>query len=204
FAVTGQLNQVSVGDNSFGLSDPTKHQPLDSAALARMAALPHVKDAYGNLEIQGTLSGGQSDLSNVYLTSFTPLSETPQALAKFLAAGRFPSADNAGEVLISGDTAVKLGFTPSSAVGHKITFHGQFPGIYLPGSGQQPATDSLALEMTIVGVLSSAGNLGTGGAYFISAPYATATNYWDQMARANHWTADEFSNITLVAETAGS
>src|SRR5207237_31445 len=80
-AGTGQLNQVSVGENGFGLSDPTKHQPLDAAALARMAALPHVKDAYGNLEIQGTLGGGQSDLSNVYLTSFTPLAETPQALS---------------------------------------------------------------------------------------------------------------------------
>jgi len=204
FAVTGQLNQVSVGENGFGLSDPTKHQPLDAAALARMAALPHVKDAYGNLEIQGTLGGGQSDLSNVYLTSFTPLAETPQALSKFLAAGRFPSSDTANEVLISGDTATKLGFTPSTAVGHKVTFHGQFPGIYLPGSGLQPAKNSLPLEMTIVGVLSSAGNIGTGGAYFISAPYTTATGYWEQMAKANQWTADEFSNITLVAETPGS
>jgi len=204
FAVTGQLNQVSVGDNSFGLSDPTKHQPLDSAALARMAALPHVKDAYGNLEIQGTLSGGQSDLSNVYLTSFTPLSETPQALSKFLAAGKFPSSDTANEVLISGDTATRLGFTPSTAVGHKITFHGQFAGIYLPGSGQQPARTSLPLELAIVGVLSSAGNFGTGGAYFMSVPYATATGYWDQMAKANQWTADEFSSITLVAQTSGS
>ncbi|TMD72497.1 MAG: ATP-binding cassette domain-containing protein [Chloroflexi bacterium] len=204
FAISGQLNQVSVGDNSFGLSDPTKHMPLDAAALAKLAALPHVKDAYGNLEIQGTLSGGPTDVTNVYLTSFTPLSETPQALSKFLAAGKFPSSDSSNEILIGGDTATKLGFTPSTAVGHKITFHGQFPGIYLPGSGQQPATNSLPLELSIVGVLSNAGNLGSGGAYFISAPYSTATGYWEQMAKANHWTADEFSNITLVAETAGS
>ena len=204
FAVTGQLNQVSVGGNGFGLSDPTKHQPLDAGALAKMAALPHVKDAYGNLEIQGTLSGGQSDLSNVYLTSFTPLSETPQALSKFLAAGKFPSSDSANEVLISGNAATRMGFTPSTAVGHKITFHGQFPGIYLPGSGQQPAKNSLPLELSVIGVLSNAGNIGTGGAFFISAPYRTATGYWEQMAKANQWTADEFSNITLVAETAGS
>jgi macrolide transport system ATP-binding/permease protein len=204
FAITGQLNQVSVGDTGFGLSDPTKHQPLDAGALAKLAALPHVKDAYGNLEIQGSLTGGPSDVSNVYLTSFTPLNETPQALSKFLASGKFPSSDNANEVLISGDAATKLGFTPSTAVGHKVTFHGQFPGIYLPGSGQQPAANSLPLEMTIVGVLSNAGNIGNGGAYFISAPYTTATNYWQQMAKANNWTADEFSNITLVAETAGS
>ena len=102
-------------------------------------------------------------------------SETPQALSKFLAAGKFPSSDSSNEILVGGDTATKLGFTPSTAVGHKITFHGQFPGIYLPGSGQQPAANSLPLELSIVGVLSNAGNLGSGGAYFISAPYSTAT-----------------------------
>ncbi len=204
FAITGQLNQVTVGENNFGLVDPIKHKPLDAAALSRFAALQHVKDAYGNLEIEGTLTGGPADLTNVYLTSFTPLSETPQALSKFLAAGRFPSSDNANEVMISGDAARKLGWTPSTAVGHKITFHGQFPGIYLPGSGQQVATNSLPIELTIVAVLSNAGNIGTGGAYFISAPYATSTGYWERMAEANHWTADEFSSITLVAETAGS
>src|SRR5712692_9627770 len=198
FAVTGQLNQVNVGENNFGLVDPTKHKPLDAAALSRLAALPHVKDAYGNLVIEGTLTGGPSDLTNVYLTSFTPLSETPQALSKFLAAGRFPSSDNANEVMISGDAANKLGWTPSTAVGHKITFHGQFPGIYLPGSGQRVATNSLPIELTIVAVLSNAGNIGTGGAYFISAPYATSTGYWERMAEANHWTADEFISLLEI------
>jgi macrolide transport system ATP-binding/permease protein len=204
FAITGQLDQVAVGDSSFGLVDPSKHKPLDAAAMTRLSALPHVKDAYGNLVIEGTLSGGASDLSNAYFTSFTPLSETPKALSKFLAAGNFPTSDNANEVLISGDTATKLGYTPSSAVGKKITFHGQYPGYFIGGAGQTAASTSLPIDLTIVAVLSNAGNIGTSGAYFMAVPYATSTGYWERMAKANNWTADEYTSITLVADSSGT
>jgi ABC-type lipoprotein export system ATPase subunit/ABC-type antimicrobial peptide transport system permease subunit len=204
FAITGQLDQVSVGDTSFGPVDPTKHKALDAAALAKLAALPNVKDAYGNLMIEGTLTGGSTPLSNSYLTSFTPLSETPKALAKFLAAGGFPTSDSANEVLISGDTATKLGYTPSTAVGHKITFSGLYSGFFIPGTGLQPAATSLPIDLTIVAVLSSAGNIGSSGAYFMAVPYTTATTYWERMAKANRWTADEFQSITLVADSSGT
>ncbi|HYL07155.1 MAG TPA: ATP-binding cassette domain-containing protein [Candidatus Udaeobacter sp.] len=204
FAITGQLDQVSVGDSSFSLADPTKHKVLDRAALARLAALPHVKDAYGNLAMEGNLSGGQGNITNVYLTSSSPLSETPRALAKFLAAGGFPSSDSANEVLLSVDTAAKLGYKPSSAIGQKVTFSGLYPGFFIPGTGQTPAKVSLPLELTIVGVITNASNIGNGNATFITVPYTASTGYWERMARSNGWTADEFSSVTLIADSSGS
>lgn len=204
FAITGQVDQVSVGDSSFGLADPGKHKPLDAAAMARLSALPHVKDAYGNVFMQGTLKGGPTDLTNVYLSSFTPLSETPKALSKFLAAGNFPSSDTANEVVLSPNTVSKLGLKTSNAVGQKITFYGQYPGFFVGGGGQTAATVSLPLELKIVGVFSNAGNIGGGGAEFITVPYAASIGYWGRMAKANQWTADEFNTITLIAESPGT
>jgi ABC-type lipoprotein export system ATPase subunit/ABC-type antimicrobial peptide transport system permease subunit len=203
FAISGQLQQVSVGDSNFGLADPSKHKVLDASALSRLAGLPHVKDAYGNLFIQGSMTGGQTTLTNVYLSSFTPLSETPKALAKFLAAGSFPSSDNANQVMITRDAARQLGFKPSSAIGQKVTFHGQYPGFFVGGTGQQAASVSLPLELTVVGVLTNSG-IGNGTAIFISAPYTTSTDYWARMAKANQWTTDEFNSITLISESPGT
>jgi len=204
FAITGQLDQVTVGNNSFGLSDPSNHKVLDRTTLAQLGALPHVKDAYGSLEIEGNLSRGGTILTNVYLTSGSPVSETPRALEKFLAAGNFPTSDTANEVLLSADAASKLGFSPQKALGQKVTFSGLFPGIFIPGTGQKAANTSLPLELTIVGVLSNASSFGTGTAIFIGAPYQTAVKYWEDMARANTWTADEFSSVTLVSDSAGT
>ncbi|HET7421603.1 MAG TPA: ATP-binding cassette domain-containing protein [Candidatus Dormibacteraeota bacterium] len=205
FAITGQLNQVSVGDNN-GLADPSKHKVLDNAALARLGSLPHVKDAYGNLLMEGTLTtpGGIS-LSNVYLASGNPLNETPKALSKFLVAGDFPSSDSANEVMISSDTAGKLGYRPADAIGKTLTFSAQYPGLFIGGTAQPAATVSLPLEMTIRGIVSSAGaNIGGGTAIFISAPYLTTKDYWERMAKANSWSTDEFNSITLIAESSGS
>jgi ABC-type lipoprotein export system ATPase subunit/ABC-type antimicrobial peptide transport system permease subunit len=204
FAITGQLDQVSIGGGGFGLTDPSKLKPLNRAALSQLAALPHVKDAYGSLEMEGNLVNGSTTLTNVYLTSGSPLSETAKALEKFLAAGTFPTSDTANEVLISADAANKLGYTPSKSIGKRVTFSGQFPGIFIPGTGQQAASVTIPLDLTVVGVLSNAGNIGGGTAIFIGAPYQTAVNYWESMARANHWTADEFSSITLVSDSSGT
>ncbi len=204
FAITGQLDQVSVGDSNFGLTDPAKHKPLNAAALAQLGALPHVKDSYGGLFVEGSLSSGQANLTNVYMSSSAPLNETPKALSKFLVAGNFFSSDSANEVMISADTATKLGLKTSNAVGQKISFSGQYPGFFIAGTAQQPASVSLPLELTIVGLVTNAGNIGNGTAVFISVPYQTATGYWDRMAKANSWTADEFGSITLVADSAGT
>ena len=204
FAITGQLNQVSVGNSNFGLADPSKHKALDAATLAKLAALPHVKDAYGNLFVEGKLTGGATDLSNVYLSSSTPLSETPKALSTFLVVGSFPSSDSANEVMLSADAVSKLGYKPSNAVGQKVTFYGEYPGFVIGGTGQQAATISLPLELTVVGVFSNASNIGSGSATFIGVPYTTSTGYWEHMAKANQWMADEFNSITLVSESSGT
>ena len=204
FSITGQLDQVSVGDSNFGLSDPTKHKSLDNAALSQLSALPHVKDAYGSLLMEGSMSSGTISLTNVYLSSGAPLNETPKALAKFLVAGNFPSSDSANEVMISADTAGKLGFSPSAAVGKKLTFSAQYPGLFIGGTGQQPAGTSLPLEMTIVGIVTNASNIGGGTAIFISAPYQTSRAYWERMAKANNWSTDEFNSITLISESSGT
>ena len=204
FAITGQLNQVSIGDNSFGLADPTRHKVLDAPALAKLGSLPHVKDAYGNLFIQGALSGAQANLRNVYLASGAPLSETPKALSKFLAAGNFPSSDSASEILLSVEAAGKLGYSPGAAIGQRVTFYGQYPGFFIGGTGQKVATVSLPLDLTIVGVVTNATNIGGGSATLVSAPYTTSTAYWERMAKANQWTADEFNTITLISESSGT
>jgi ABC-type lipoprotein export system ATPase subunit/ABC-type antimicrobial peptide transport system permease subunit len=204
FAITGQLDQVSVGNNSFGLSDPSKHKVLDRTTLAQLGALPHVKDAYGSLEMEGNLTSDGTILTNVYLASESPVPETPKALEKFLAAGHFSASDTANEVLLSADAANKLGFSPQKALGQKVTFSGLFPGIFIPGTGQKAASTSLPLDLTIVGVLSTASSFGTGTAIFIGAPYQTTVKYWEDMARANSWTADEFNSITLVSDSAGT
>jgi macrolide transport system ATP-binding/permease protein len=204
FAITGQLDQVSIGGGGFGLADPSKLKPLNQAALSRLAALPHVKDAYGSTEIQGRLSNGQTTATNAYLASTAPLSETPKALSKFLAAGNFPAADDSNEIIITLDGAKKFGWTPAQAIGKTVTFSGQYPGIFIPGTGQQLATSSLPLDLRIVGVATSAGSFGAGGAIFIGAPYKTATSYWEKMAKANNWTADEFNGITLIADSSGT
>jgi macrolide transport system ATP-binding/permease protein len=204
FAITGQLDQVSIGSGSFGLADPSKLKPLNRAALSQLAALPHVKDAYGSVEMEGTLASGSTTLTNVYLTSGSPLSETAKALEKFLAAGRFPSSDTANEVLISADAANKVGYSPQKALGQKVTFSGLFPGIFIPGTGQQAASVTIPIDLTVVGVLTNASNIGGGTAIFIGAPYQTTVSYWESMAKANQWTADEFTNITLVSDSSGT
>ena len=205
FAITGQLDQVSVGDSNFGLTDPTKHKILDGAALSQLSSLPHVKDAYGSLLMEGTITTSQTTLSNVYLSSGAPLNETPKALAKFLVAGNFPSSDSANEVMISSDAAYKLFKTsPSNAVGAHLTFSAQYPGLFIGGTGQQPASISLPLDLTVVGIVSNASNIGGGTATFIGAPYQASRSYWERMAKANQWQTDEFNSISLVAESSGS
>jgi macrolide transport system ATP-binding/permease protein len=203
FAITGQLDQVSVGDNNFGLTDPSRHKMLDAPALAQLSSLPHVKDAYGSLLMEGDMGSGQANLTNVYLSSNSPLNETPKALSKFLVHGNFPSSDTANEVMISSDTAYKL-FKTTNAVGKRLTFNAQYPGLYIGGTGQTPATVSLPLELTVVGIISNASNIGSGTATFIGVPYQTARSYWERMARANQWQTDEFNSITLVAESSGT
>jgi macrolide transport system ATP-binding/permease protein len=204
FAITGQLDQVSVGGSNFGLSDPTTHKTLDNAALSQLSSLPHVKDAYGSLLMEGSMVANGVTISNVYLSSSSPLNETPKALSKFLVAGNFQSADNANEVMVSADTAGKLGFSPSAAIGQKLTFSALYPGLFIGGTGQQSATVSLPLELTIVGIVSNASNIGNGTATFIGVPYQTSRDYWERMAKANSWQTDEFQSITLVSDSGGS
>jgi macrolide transport system ATP-binding/permease protein len=204
FAITGQLDQISVGNSNFGLADPSTLKPLNPAALSQLAALPHVQDAFGNLQMEGTLSNGSTTVTNAYLASGAPLSETPKALAKFLAAGGFPTSDSAKELVITGDGATKLGFTAARAIGQKVTFTALYPGLFIPGTGQTAATNPVPLDLTIVGVVNAAGNIGSGGAVFMSAPYRTSLDYWERVARANNWTADEFQSITLVSDSSGT
>jgi ABC-type lipoprotein export system ATPase subunit/ABC-type antimicrobial peptide transport system permease subunit len=204
FAITGQLNQVTVGQSGTGPTDPTKHKTLDAAALAKLGALPHVKDAFGNLVIEGSLQAGQTNLTNVYLSSGLPLSETPRAVSnKFLVAGSLPSSDSANEVMITADTASKIGFRPSDVIGHELTFYGQYSGYFIGEAGQKAASVTIPLVLTIVGVTTNAPNIGNGTATFLSVPYTKSTSYWQQMAKANSWTADEFSSIALIAESSG-
>jgi putative ABC transport system permease protein len=198
FRQSGQLQNVSIQHN-FG--QPTRDKPLDQAALDSLGGLPYVRQAYGQVAIQGTLyDHGKSTDATLYSSS--PTSEVTSLSAKLLTAGRLPASDSVAEVVLGTDTAAKLGWTPRQALGKPVTFKGTYSGSFIaPGSGVQPASDRRSLQVTVVGV--GSGSFGSPNPVLL-VPYGTAGRYWEEMAAANGWKADKYGAITLVADSPGN
>jgi putative ABC transport system permease protein len=117
-----------------------------------------------------------------------------------LTAGRMPASDSAPQVVLTESEAIALGFpTPASAVGANLGFNATYGVLALPGVARNPATNHVALSLTVVGVASNRYMpAGTQGGL---VPYALAGTYWNQLAQANRWKGGEYSVITLLADS---
>jgi putative ABC transport system permease protein len=107
-------------------------------------------------------------------------------------------------VVLGVDAASKLGWSPQQALGKEVVFKGVYSGGFItPGSGVQPAGEQRALRLTVVGVGSGSGGVGS-PTPVASVAYDTAGKYWEEMAQANGWKADKFGSITLVSDGPGN
>src|SRR5438309_1488346 len=176
--------------------DPEIAAQAELNLLGRQA---HVTASWGSLSIIGGVQDStNASLSDVTARSLPPRDSNFAAGSRSLQAGSQPASDTALEAVVSSALATKMGLH----VGDTIRFSGLYSGLVAPGSGVAPASKPIPLALTVVG-LDSAGAFGT-AALSISLPYATMTGYWTQMRDANNWKSDEFSSLTLVADSTAS
>src|SRR5207253_6831236 len=71
-------------------------------------------------------------------------------------------------------------------------------GFAAAGQGLRPAQNQLPLDLVVVGV-AGAGTFG--GLPQVTVPQGTADHYWHAVAAANQWQSDEYSSLTLVADS---
>ena len=200
FAEAGNLQQVQV-TNSRIPGQGVDHKPLDQAALDGLKKQPHVTDGWGQVIMEGDVALEGGSFSGAVAESLTPLAHTPSFASKFLTQGRLFSADGAEEAIPNKPLLDKLHLSPKDAIGKQITFSAVYSGLVEPGSGVPPATERLPLKLTIVGISSSSVGVAVAG---LGLPYGVASRYWSEMARANHWLADEFQSLSLEADSAGN
>jgi macrolide transport system ATP-binding/permease protein len=193
FSDAGQLQTVQVQQD---FSDPTRYRPFDRAAVDRLGRLDHVRRAYGLVQMTGTAETDGHDPFTVGMTSEGPASERPAFAARYLTAGTYPASDSTDETVIGRDLAARLGWSPRAAVGKTIVFRGVTNG-FTPG--QRPAQARPPLRLRVVGV----GTTGLGGVPFLAVPQERAERYWTEMATSNQWQTDEYTSITVVADTPG-
>ena len=194
FRQSGQLQNVQV-QHDFGNPDKDKH--FDQAALDQLASLSHVSEAYGTVMIEGKLEVAGQPPRSATLTSGPPADQVPAFAKKFLSAGRYPASDTSNEALLGLDAAKKLGWSPAQALGQTVTFVGSYSGPFQPGQGPAAAVDR-PLALTVVGVAPAGGGIGP---LYLGVPYRTAVDYWREEAVANHWTADQYAQFILVADS---
>jgi len=194
----GELQQVEV---VAGGPQAAGHRPLDAAALAALARLPHVSAAWGQVVVEGSLApdGHEADPGKraAVLVSLVPAAHRQGGPATVLEAGRLPRSDAALEVVLSSAQVRALGFDDRSVLGQTVQFDGLFSGV--AGPGATPAPHPVPLGLTVVGVSRTsplAGSLEGG-----SIPYETATKYWDVLAQANGWQGDSFQSLSLLADS---
>ena len=201
-----QLHQVAVAP-----ATDANTSAFDVANLATLAALPHVRAAWGEVAMSGTFN---RVLPASSVAPSTPAPTAPGALVSLpprgqssaaipLAAGRLPFSDSAHEILLTNTEASALGFlTPFDALGKNIVFSAAYGGLAVPGSTPNAATKPVALPMLIVGIVSSQSM--PAGAPGGLVPYSIAGSYWTQLAKANAWKRGEFTSITLLADSGSS
>jgi macrolide transport system ATP-binding/permease protein len=191
-----QLHQVAVypaADASSGA--------FDARTLGTLAGEPHVTAAWGQLAMSGTFSGGPV-LGAVpqagAVASLPPRNQANPGIV--LSAGRMPASDSAAEVVLTDSEAALLGFpTPASALGASVKFTAFYGVLAFPGAERNPAVHRVPVQLTVVGVTPS--RFMPNGVQGGLIPYASAGNYWTQVAQANRWTGGEFSSITLLADS---
>jgi ABC-type lipoprotein export system ATPase subunit len=198
---TSQVHQVAV----YPVADAST-PALDSATLATLARLPHVRAAWGQIGLMGTFaSAGGPALSGITpiatpsgeLVSLPPLGSS-SALPS-LVAGRMPSSDKATEVLLSDGEAVALGFrSPPGAVGTQVKFTAT-SGALVPSTTKNQVTQPAPITFLVVGIVSS--DYMPAGAPGALAPNGVMSTYWTALAKSNTWKGGEYSSVTLLADS---
>jgi macrolide transport system ATP-binding/permease protein len=192
--VQDQLEQVQVTSGG-------PQRPLDTAAVAALARLPHVRAAWGQIVLEGTLTapGASATSGPTSVLASLPPVRHPDRDAQ-LVSGRLPRSDEGSEVVLSMSEASRLGLSPRSALGHSVEFRGAFNGLAVGGAAAAAAQPPLDLK--VVGVSRSSPIAGDfeGG----SIPYGTALRYWSALATANGWKSDPFRGATLLADSTTS
>jgi ABC-type lipoprotein export system ATPase subunit/ABC-type antimicrobial peptide transport system permease subunit len=199
---TSQVHQVAV----YPAVD-ARTPAFDGGTLATLAAQPHVRAAWGLVEMSGTFSRGTAAGSagaapvappSGALVSLPPVNSSSGTPA--LSAGRMPRSDAAKEVLLTDSEAAAMGFlSASGAVGTQVVYSATYGALAVPGSTRNPVTTPLNLRLIVVGIVS--GNAMPAGAPGGLAPYAAVRDYWAQLAQTNHWKGGEYSTITLLADS---
>ncbi|HVS48711.1 MAG TPA: ATP-binding cassette domain-containing protein [Candidatus Dormibacteraeota bacterium] len=199
---TSQVHQVAV----YPAVD-ARTPAFDGGTLATLAAQPHVRGAWGLVEMSGTFSRGTAAGSagaapvappSGALVSLPPVNSSSGTPA--LSAGRMPRSDAAKEVLLTDSEAAAMGFlSASGAVGTQVVYSATYGALAVPGSTRNPVTTPLNLRLIVVGIVS--GNAMPAGAPGGLAPYAAVRDYWAQLAQTNHWKGGEYSTITLLADS---
>jgi ABC-type lipoprotein export system ATPase subunit/ABC-type antimicrobial peptide transport system permease subunit len=189
-----QVHQVAVYPVA-GATNPT----FDLPTLNTLAALPHVRAAWGQLGMTGSFAtqpaGGAGPVPANVLVSLPPLDSSTVVPA--LEAGRLPRSDTSYEVLVSDNAAAALGFhTPQAAIGKFVIFT-TTTGT-LSGS-RNTARTAVQLSLQVVGVVSP--DYLPAGAPGGLAPYRMMLAYWSSLAQLNGWRSGEFSSITLLADS---
>jgi macrolide transport system ATP-binding/permease protein len=191
-----RLRQVVV------LSDPTQKEPktLGQPTLDSLSRVPHVQQAWGQVALEGALTIKGAAVTEKpappwALASLPPRARWGQDPAGGLLTGRLPLRDSSAEVVISTQTARRLGLQPYGAVGRQVEFSASKSGLQLPGTAPEKAEKPVVQALTVVGVTQDEplGGVLPGG----WAPYDTALKYWDKLAKANEWRGPQFHDVTL-------
>jgi macrolide transport system ATP-binding/permease protein len=202
------LHQVAVSPATDGSATA-----FDAGTLTTLAALPHVRAAWGDIMMSGTFDRVTVPASSSSSSSTTPApaSSPSGALVSLpprgqsnpsisLLAGQLPYSDSAHEVVLTNTEASALGFlTAYAALNKNIEFKAAYGGLALPGSTPNSVDHPVVLSLLVIGVVSSQSMpVGAPGGL---VPYALAGTYWTQVAKANGWKRGEFSSVTLVADS---
>jgi ABC-type antimicrobial peptide transport system permease subunit len=116
-----------------------------------------------------------------------------------LVAGRLPSSDGAGEIVLTDSEARALGFqSPPGAVGVHVKFTAS-SGALVPSMTRNQVTNPQGLNLLVVGIVSS--NYMPSGAPGGLVGYGAMSTYWGIVAQPNGWRGGEFTDITLLADS---
>ena len=191
--VTSQVHQVAV----YPVAD-ARTPAFDAVTLDTLARLPHVRAAWGEIGMSGTFAAtAPAGTPTGVLLSLPPLSSSSTMPA--LTAGRMPSSDGAGEVVLTDTEAKALGFlAPAEAIGTRVKFTAA-SGALLPSLTRNQVTQPQTFSLLVVGIVSS--NYMPSGAPGGLVGYGAMRNYWTDLAQPNGWKGGEYSDITLLADS---